>query len=442
MNHLGVIGTSHKVRPIEEISRYHLGADPTPRLERLKAEQGLEDILLLSTCNRVEFWYRAASEVDPKGVLEGVLGLYREDLGEDLRPDDFYQLTHMKAARHLMRVSSSLDSLVVGEVQILEQLKGAHARAIQAKLAGAGLTRILEIAYQAVKEIRRDTRLTEGLVSVASLASAEVLARDEEAPRVLLVGAGETMTEAGARLKANPKQRAVAFQVTNRTHEKAALLAETLEGEALSWDEALIAPPSVHAVMVATSAPTPVLTRARLTQLIAHRADPTQPLLVLDLSLPSDLEVTDLPDLEVISIEDLRARAEDNLQIRRDHALEAERIIEGKLTQMERRLADQVVGPAVGMIQRRFRAVMEREVARLIDHQLTGLTDRQKEQLERWAGSTAKRLSGIHLEHAKRMLVACSHCPPEAPCLAAMGLKKKYMEGEVSACPHGHHTRD
>ncbi|MBU0549881.1 hypothetical protein KKF91_15440 [Myxococcota bacterium] len=437
MNHLGVIGTSHKVRSVKEIARYHLGGDPTPQLTRLKAALDLEDLLLLSTCNRVEFWYRAAPEADGRAIFDGLMGFYQDALGSALNPDDFYQLERGEAARHLMRVSASLDSLVVGEIQILEQLKAAHARALDARLAGAGITRLLEIAYQAVKEIRRDTRLTEGLVSVASLAAVEVLAHHEETPRVLLIGAGETMAEAGTRLKDNPTQRPIRFLVTNRTASKAAALAERLEGEALPWAEVFAEAPSVHAVMIATSAPSPVLTRAALTRLIDKRVNPSRPLLVLDLSQPSDVAAADLPGLKVVSIEDLRARAEDNLQARREQALLAERIIEGKLTLMERRLADQVVGPAVGMIQRRFSAMMTREVHHLIEHQLTGLNADQIAQLERWAASTAKRLAGIHLEHAKRMLVACSHCPPEAPCLAAMGLKNKYLEDDsASSCPH------
>jgi len=425
VDRLGVIGTSYKLLDTEAIADYHLGDDPLAALQTFKAHGKLDDLIYLPTCNRIEFWYRGDPTTLARIHRTRLTAWYRQRGVTQAGGHHFYALQGSQAAKHLLRVACSLDSMVVGEVQILDQLKAAHEFALEHGLAGPGMTRLLEVAYQTAHQVRRETRLCERPVSVASLAAGEVLATAATPGRpcpVLLIGAGQTMAKAGSRLVDNPTGQPVTLAIANRTSERASRLAREVGGTAIPLEAALVDPPAVQAVMTATSATEPLLDLPVVARLAARRPDPDRPLLIVDLGLPADLApaARELEDVRAVVLDDLKAVAERNLEARQGEVQTAEAIVDRQMGTLDRRMAEIAVGPAVCRIQERYLATMERELDRLLHNGLGPLGDKDRDKLQRWARSTAKRLAGLQLEDTKQMLVHCERCASNASCLEAI----------------------
>ncbi|RYZ74324.1 MAG: glutamyl-tRNA reductase [Lysobacteraceae bacterium] len=316
---LWVLGLNHQTAPVALRERVAFDAVALPAtLSSLQSLPGVSEAVVLSTCNRTELYAIA----EDGGALHGWLADQADGLGNYL-----YRHHEADAVRHLFRVATGLDSMVLGEPQILGQVKEAWAAARTHGALGAGLDRLFQQAFAVAKRARTDTRVGANPVSVASAAvrlAQNSFARLDDST-VLLVGAGETIELAARHLSDGKVKRLL---VANRTLAHAQDLASRHGGYALPLGEIDRHLAEADVVFSATASREPVLTRAQVTAALAQRRH--KPMLLFDLAVPRDIEsaVAALDDAYLYTVDDLERAVEDNRRGRREAADAAETIIE------------------------------------------------------------------------------------------------------------------
>jgi glutamyl-tRNA reductase len=320
---LFVRGINHQTAPVSLRERVAFSSDAVPAaLDALRALPSVHEVALLSTCNRTELY---AVTDDNGDALADWLASHPDDAG-DLHAY-LYRHENADAVRHLFRVATGLDSLVLGEPQILGQVKDAWATARNAGSLGNQLDRLFQQAFATAKRARTDTRIGANPVSVASTAvrlAQESFARLDDST-VLLIGAGETIELAAKHLRDGKVKRLL---VANRTLAHAQELASRHGGVALPLAELDRHLAEADVVVSATASREPVVTRAQVAAALAQRRH--RPMLLLDLAVPRDIEagVATLKDVFLYTVDDLERAIEENRRSRREAAQEAEAIIE------------------------------------------------------------------------------------------------------------------
>jgi len=335
------IGINHQTAPVELRERVAFADHALPAaLEGLRELPSVREVVLLSTCNRTELY--AVTEDDGR-ALDAWMASHPADAGRHDMAAYLYRHQDADAVRHLFRVATGLDSLVLGEPQILGQVKQAWAAARGAGTLGGQLDRLFQQAFVAAKRARTDTRIGANPVSVASTAvhlAQATFARLEDAV-VLLVGAGETI-ELVARHLGKVKRLLVA----NRTLAHAQDLASRNGGVALPLDELQRHLAEADIVFCATASREPVIRRSQVEAALAQRRH--RPMLLLDLAVPRDVEpaVAELKDAFLYTIDDLERAVEDNRRSRREAAEAAEAIVDLQVARfVEARQASGRVAP-------------------------------------------------------------------------------------------------
>lgn len=320
---LFVLGINHQTAPVSLRERVAFSADTVPAaLDALKTLPQVQEVALLSTCNRTELY--AVSNDDGQALADW-LATHPDDIG-DLHAY-LYRHRDADAVRHLFRVATGLDSLVLGEPQILGQVKDAWATARHAGTLGNQLDRLFQHAFTTAKRARTDTRIGANPVSVASAAvrlAQESFARLEDST-VLMIGAGETIELAARHLV---QARAKRLLVANRTLAHAQDLASRHGGFALPLAELDKHLGEADVVISATASRDPILHRPNVAAALATRRH--RPMLLLDLAVPRDIapDVAELKDVFLYTVDDLERAIEDNRRSRREAATEAEAIVE------------------------------------------------------------------------------------------------------------------
>ena len=316
---LWVLGLNHQTAPVELRERASFGGDALPRaLASLRDTPQVAEAVLLSTCNRTELYAVAESGDALAQWLESHAGQLQGYL---------YQHADADAVRHLFRVATGLDSMVLGEPQILGQVKDAWAVARDNGLLGQRLDRLFQQTFSVAKRARTDTRVGANPISVASTAvrlAQNSFARLEDST-VLLVGAGETIELAARHLSEGRVRRLL---IANRTLAHAQELASRHGGVALPLTELDRHLAEADVVFSATAAREPVISRAQVAAALKSRKH--KPMLLFDLAVPRDIEATvgELQDAFLYTVDDLERAVEDNRRSRREAAAEAEAIIE------------------------------------------------------------------------------------------------------------------
>jgi len=325
-----VIGLSHHSSPVELRERFAFAEAKIPdALKSLRASGVADEAVVLSTCNRVEIY--AATALEPARAIAELkqflvtLHAYDAALGDEL-----YTLAEPQSLQHLFQVACGLDSMVLGETEILGQLKKAYDLAFQHKHTGARLNKAFQRAFHVAKHVRTETNIQRGSVSVASVAVelAEKIFNSLQDREVLVIGAGET-SEKTARALLSRGARGVVF--ANRSPDRAVALAAELGGRAVSFDDWGAEFQKIDIAVSSTSAPHHILDRARLEPLMQARQQ--RPLLLIDIAVPRDIdpEVNFLENVYLYNIDDLQAIAADHLKQRREEIVKCEAIIAEKV---------------------------------------------------------------------------------------------------------------
>ena len=337
--------------------------------------------LLISTCNRVEVYGVAKPGADGVTAVREFLAASR---GVKLADLGLYDHRGPAAIRHVFRVASSLDSLVVGEAQILGQLKAAYQKARSTGTSGAVLSRCVERAIGVAKRVRTETTIARGAANVSSVAvelAAKVFGK-LDGKNVLVVGAGKMSSLAARHLYASGAQRIV---VTNRSVEKAEALAAEIEGDAKPWAdlEGLLVDADV--VLSSTGAAEPILTKALFKRVAKARR--WRSIMVIDIAVPRDAEpaIEEIDGVYLFNIDDLDRVVATNIAEREKAAEHASQIVEHEAGQFEHWLRTQGVVPTIRALRERFAQIADAEMQKVVD-QLTRkehTRDQQREVVQR-----------------------------------------------------------
>lgn len=363
-----LVGLSHKTAPVEIREQVFIPeAGVGDCIRRLIDRDLIESGLLLSTCNRTELYAVASPDASPDRLLES-FGLWPHALPFDAWRRYAYQFSDEEAIAHLFRVASGLDSMVIGEAQILGQIKRALVAARQAGGLDAQLEIIARGAIRAAKRTRRDTGLGRRPVSVshAAVAAAVSVLGDLSGRRVLLVGAGE-MSEVALRLLG--KQRIGDVYLASRTFERADQVAQPLGGRAVPFDGIDEIIGEVDIILTSSSAPHHVLDRSRVDRFQSRRG--SRSLLIIDMAVPRDVDpqVSQIPGVHLLNIDDLHTIAQANRDERRSWVPAAEQIVDEELSATRLALEARESAPTVEALVHRVEelrdSVLERHLSRV-----------------------------------------------------------------------------
>lgn len=319
------LGINHKTASIEVRERVAFAPELISDAMRAACESAsLKEIAILSTCNRTELY--CSSELKGSRALLEWLGEYHNLDAEELQKCS-YALWDEEAARHMMRVASGLDSLVLGEPQILGQLKSAYSLSQEHGHVGAELGRLFQQTFSVAKQVRTDTAIGENPVSVAyaAVSLAQHIFADMSKSKALLIGAGETI-ELVARHLANAGVADIT--VANRTLNRALALADEFEGKAILLGDIPEALSDADIVIASTASQLPILGKGAVESALKKRKH--RPIFMVDIAVPRDIEaqVAELDDVYLYTVDDLKEVIEENQRSREDAARQAEEIIE------------------------------------------------------------------------------------------------------------------
>ena len=396
-----VLGLSHKTAPVEVRERFAVSGERADLLLGSLVERpGIDEACILSTCNRVEFLVRSDLADGAEAQLLELLG---ESYSAPIRQAEpyLYRYADRDAVRHIFRVASSLDSMVVGEPQILGQVKEAYQAAKRAGTVRGPLDQLLTAAFRVARRVRNETGIGQMAVSVSYVAVelAKKIFGEMEGLSVLIVGAGKMSEATARRLKS---AGAAKTYVTNRTFERAQELARQFDGEAAPYDRLLELLTKVDVVISSTGAPGFILNKETAKGVAAARRG--RPLFFVDIAVPRDIdpEINALDEMFVYDIDDLQQVADANLKQRRREAEQAEQIVEEEVDKMLRRLRGAQLGPTIASLQKQLedvrRAEMERFRARL-----GPLTPDQEKTLEALTRAMMNKVAHHPITEMKQM---------------------------------------
>jgi glutamyl-tRNA reductase len=365
------VGLSHRTAPVElreSVDFSRAGADAA--LQALASRGVCPEMVVLSTCNRAEIYAVAESDAGA-AALTGFFGDYHGIDGARL-DGHLYCHRGIDVARHLFRVAAGLDSLVVGEPQILGQVKAAYTTASGLRCTGTVTHRLFHAAFAVGKRVRSETSLGEGAVSVsyAAIELARKIFGDLQGLSVLILGAGEMAKLTGVHLRS---QQINQITISSRTLASAERLAGQLEGRAVPWTELRAALAHADIVVAATGAAEPVLTRSTVEE--AMRSRRGRPLFVIDIAVPRDVEpaVGDLDQVFLYHMDDLQSIVNENLARRGSELAGAEAIVEEEVARFSGWLQSREIVPTIVALRRRFEEIRQAELRRL-ESKLAGLT--------------------------------------------------------------------
>jgi len=374
-----LLGVNHNTAPLEVRERLSLSESDTPALKLFAGLSSCTEVVFLSTCNRVEV---LVSTNCMDEVKESIKELWMDKGKMDFKTlrGALYEYEGMFAVRHLFRVASSLDSMVVGEPQILGQLKHAYRVALEANTAGMVLNRLLHKAFSVAKRVRTETRIASHAVSIsyAAVELAKKIFGDLSGKNGMLIGAGEMAELAAQHLMASGADRLV---VANRTLSRAVKLARSLGGSAISLEEVGDALVDADIVISSTGAPGIILSKDQVKRIMRPRRH--RLLFFIDIAVPRDIDpkVNEIDNVYLYDIDDLKGVIEFNKAEREKEAFKADRMVEAEVIKFMAWLESLNVVPVIQHLQEKAEAVRQREISR--SHKvLESLNDEQQKALD------------------------------------------------------------
>jgi glutamyl-tRNA reductase len=362
-----LLGMNHRSAPLALRERLAVD-DPGPPLQKLVASDEIEEAVLLSTCNRVEV---VALTRRPEAARHRLRSFFSRDLpgaqglgGADLDAH-LYAYNDADAVGHVLRVTAALDSMVVGEPQILGQVKDAYRAALECRACGPILGRLFQNAFATAKRVRTETRIAQRPVSVARVAVelAQQIFEDLADKRALLIGAGEMIELALAALR---DRGLVSIAVANRTPERAAELAVAFGATAHGLDELPQLLAAADVVLASIGAERVVLGRAEVERALHARRN--RPIFVIDIGVPRNVDpaIDDLDDVYLYDIDDLAAVADENAEARQREAARAEAIVAEERQRFDGWFAALRAVPTIRHLRARVEEIRRVELERLL----------------------------------------------------------------------------
>ncbi len=391
---LTVVGVSHETAPVEVREQLAYGpTEATEALVHLREREGVEEAILLSTCNRTEVYLYPSGDRNATELIGRLFAKRSTKIEGDLS-GYLFEKGGETAVRHLFRVTAGLDAMVTGEAEIQGQVRDAYQLAaklpVAPPLVGPVLGRLFETALSAGGRVRSQTSIGEGAASVASVAVelAGKIFGSLHGKRVLILGAGitgELIVEALSR------EGVQSVAVANRTYDRAVSLARKHHGQAVPFDRIADVLSTVDIVLSSTAAPHPVLTRAILRDSFVETRK--HPLLIIDVAIPRDVDpsVGDEPEVFLYNVDDLRSIVEEHVHLRQDAVPEADRIIQSHSDEFSAWYASLEVVPVIQSMRASAEEQRRAELERLFGS-LRGLSPEERARIEEFSRRLQNKL--------------------------------------------------
>lgn len=386
-----LVGLNHRTAEVEIRERVAIQASRIPEVLRQLAERpGIRESMVISTCNRVELISHAENNQAGIDALESFLSESSSMSRQELR-QKLYHHSGDQVVRHVFRVAASLDSMILGEPQILGQVKSFYNVAVDAHTAGAYLNSLLQAAFRTAKRVRSETNIGEYSVSVSSAAVelARKIFGDLRNKRILIVGAGKMGEVAVRHLAASG---ASTIRVTNRSPEAAQELAARFRGTAVPFGELQQAVAHSDIVITSTGSKDVLIERAITQSVMMERKN--APIVFIDISVPRNVDpgVADIDNVFCYDIDDLGAVVEANMQERRREASLAEKIVDQEVDSFCAKLKSLDMGPIVAQLQGRIEEICRLELDRYMKKVGTQDT-RETQELEAMVSRIAGKIA-------------------------------------------------
>lgn len=405
-----VVGLNYKLASLDRLGNVQW---PDPKhintfLKCVKSAFGVEECFFLQSCNRREFYFYAPDlNVAPDQFKERFLDFLGKSLQRELDPNDFLYYRDAAAAEHLFRVASSLESMVLGETEIIKQIKDQFKMSVKKNNSGKYLRTLVETALRASKRVRTQTKITKNIISMSSLIyrGAMSFMKDMEKKRLVFVGAGHFIT---SMLPTFAKAHDVDFLFVNRT--LPTWLAEEYDGKCMSLKDFLEDPPEFDVLVSATGATDPLFSEAWVQGL------ENRPVLFVDGAVPSDFEpgVKDMDKVFYKDLNEMEVTLAENRDRRAEEIPKAQPIFEEALEEVREKYRDFELGEINSQISLHYRVMGQKHLDHLFRDGLSDMSDAEKEVLARWTNGLVSRLVNV-------------------PILGLKGVAKEYGDDGVEA---------
>ncbi len=373
-------GLNYKTAPVDIRERLSVPESSYQDLiSRVYSLESILEVCILSTCNRVEI-YGITDNVEE--TKEGLLNILSEFSGLDTKTIEKYMffLTDTEAIKHIFRVSASLDSMVIGEPQIVCQFKDSFTKARESKAVRHIMTRLFDKAMNVSKKVRTQTGISKRAVSIsyAAIELAKKIFEDLSDKNVLLIGAGEMAELAARHLSASGVKH---IFVSNRTFEKAVNLADSFGGSAIRFEKLYEFLPEADIVIVSTGAKEPILKKEHMKDVVKKRKG--NPVFIIDISVPRNVseDVNDVENVYLYNIDDLKAVVDENMRERKLQAQMAEIILEDEVRKFEKWLKQLKVTPTIMYIRNFANEVREYQLQKLFNT-MPYLNEKERETID------------------------------------------------------------
>lgn len=391
MSQIVLVGVNHKTAPVEIREQLAVVCrQDTHLLHWFPQLRHVEELFVLSTCNRVEILF-VCSQLNE--AIHEVKSLFKRLIGDDISSQlepCFYTYQFLDAVKHLFRVASSLDSMVVGEPQILGQIKAAYRDATECKAVGVVLNRLLHKAFSVAKRVRSETMIGSHAVSIsyAAVELARKIFRELRDKRVLLIGAGEMAELAAEHLLAQGVRQ---LTVANRTLERAVELAGRFKAETIPFSHILDALKHVDIVLTSTGSQEPILRYQSVKARMRERRN--RPLFFIDIAVPRDVEqkVNEIENVYLYDIDDLQGVVDLNRAGRETEAEKAEHIVAEETVKFQQWLCTLDVVPTIVQLREKADTIRRQELLRTLSH-LPHLSERDQKAIDILTQSIVKKL--------------------------------------------------
>ncbi len=405
MKEFKVIAFTHRQTPLDQVGRYHIDPDlRVSKLQNLKEIMQLDELLYLSTCNRVEFVFLTELCFDQDFLIR-----FFQTLSPTWSSDDIsitlsqaQLMEGEQAIRHLFHVAASLDSLVVGEREIITQVRTAFEDSSKDKLSGDSIRLLLRKVIESAKDVFTSTPIARNPVSVVSLAYRHLRSLHVKSDaRFLIIGAGQTNSNLCKYLHKHGFRN---FTVFNRSLPKAEELANNIGGVALPLDQLQSFNKGFDVLVACTAAADHLINTETYKHILQGETDTK---IVIDLAIPYDVDPHIYKEFKVtpILVESLKQAAEENLALRRTALVQCEEIIEKHLAEFRSMFRERLIERAMKDVPRKVREIREHATNNVFAKDLEGLDDASRELLEKMISYMEKKYISVPMKMAKEILL-------------------------------------
>ncbi len=385
-----VLGLNHKTANVDIRERLAFNGQKLEEgISGLKNLPVIDEIAILSTCNRVEIYVSAKDSENSMETIKDFLSRFHS-INRDKFEKTLYSFSDTDAIRHIFRVAASLDSMIIGEPQILGQLKDTFDFALNKKTTGVILNRLMKKAISTAKRVRTETRIAENAVSIsfAAVELAKKIFKELSGKSFMLLGAGE-MAELAARHLVNNGVKDV--RVANRTYDRGCELAKDFNGRAIRFEDLLQELVSTDIVICSTGASDYVLSKQQMQRIMKERRH--KPVFLIDISVPRNIDpdINELDNVYLYNIDDIQEVVDTNLLERKKEAEKAEKIVEGEVEKFIKWMSSLNSVPIIISIRQKAEAVKEEELEKF-RHKFPNLDKEKLEAVEHLASAITNKL--------------------------------------------------